>query len=48
MKQKTKELILAGLGIIFILAVRLSSCNKNTNIAVRENDFPTRVGSGIR
>lgn len=48
MKQKTKELVLVGIGILFILAVCLSSCDNTANIAVQEQDFPTRIGSGIR
>lgn len=48
MKQQTKELVLVGIGILFILAVCLSSCNNPANIAIQEQNFPTRVGSGIR
>lgn len=48
MKQKTKELILMILMIIFIIAVAVSSCEGRGDLEVKKQYFPIRVGSGVR
>ncbi len=47
MSQKTKERILYVIGIIFITAVCISSCEAQGNIQESDLIFQ-KVGSGIR